>query len=598
MVKTGVHITVLGLAAALLVAAPAPATPAASVPAAAVAAKKVPGRTLVVKVKGLPTGVKAKVTVKRKGVVRIKRVATKKRFTNLAPGKYRVKASKSAGFVVSPRSKKVRITAKRGKSVTFTYRATAAPTTVTGLKVQSRTARAVTLSWTNPANATSIVVRRAEGATPPDSATGGTAVPVTGAPETVTDDSVNPATTYSYSVFARNSAGTSGPASVTTRTPAVALVDGGANFTCGLDGTEKAYCWGVNAVGQLGNNSTTNSSIPVAVNTAGVLAGKSLTTISTGAAHACALADDGKPYCWGFNIYGQLGNGTTTLSTVPVAVDTSGVLAGKKITDISAGGYHTCVLADGALYCWGFNATGQLGNGTTTNSPVPVAVNMAGVLAGKTITRIAAGYSFTCVRDSDGKAYCWGANGIGQLGNNTTTNSSVPTAVNTAGVLNGKSLSVLSSGEGHACGLDSGAAYCWGYNVAGQLGNNTTTTSLVPTAVNTATVLSGRRLTDIGAGSAHTCALDDAGLSFCWGLNNVGQLGNNTTTNSSVAVPVLTSGVLNGKKLVQMAVGSNHTCAVASTGKVYCWGFNAAGQLGNGTTANSSVAVEVSGFGG
>lgn len=595
MANRGVHITVLSLAAALLVATPA--TPAISAAGAAGPAKRIPGRTLVVKVKGLPGGSKVRVKVKRHGIVASKRVATTKRFKNLAPGKYRVKAPAMAGFTLSPRLKKVRIRALRGKRVTFTYRARRAPDAVTGLKVQSRTAQAVTLSWNNPATATGIVVRRATGTTAPAGPTDGAGVDVTGAPTTVKDSGVNPSTTYSYSVFARNSAGTSAGTSVTTRTLAIAIVDGGANFTCGLDGTGKAFCWGVNPVGQLGNNSTTNSSVPVAVSTAGVLGGKTLTAISAGAAHGCVLADNAKVYCWGFNNYGQLGNGTTANSSVPVAVDTTGVLAGKTITDISVGGYHACVLAGGAVYCWGYNVVGQLGNGTTTNSSVPVAVNAAGVLAGKTITGIAAGYNHTCARDSDGKAYCWGSGTLGSLGNNTTTNSAVPVAVSTTGVLNGKALSALTSGEGHSCGLDSGAAYCWGYNNVGQLGDNTTANALVPVAVNTATVLSGRRLVDITAGSYHTCAVDDAGLAFCWGYNIVGQLGNNTTTNSAVAVPVVTSGVLNGKKLIEVGNGSNHSCAAATNGKVYCWGYNTGGQLGNGTTANSSVPVEVSGFG-
>lgn len=595
MVNRGVHVTVLSMAAALLVAAPT--SPAVSAAGAVAPARKVPGRTLVVKVKGLPGDTKVKVKVKRRGVVASKRVATTKRFKHLAPGKYRVKAASLAGFSLSPRKKKVRIRTHRGKRVTFRYRARQAPGPVTGLTVQARTSQAVTLDWNNPATATAIIVRRAVGTTPPAGPADGTGVDVTGAPTSLKDNGVNPSTTYSYSVFAQNSAGTSAGRSVTARTLAVAVVDGGANFTCGLDGTGKAYCWGVNPVGQLGNNSTTNSSVPVAVSTSGVLGGKTLTAISSGAAHGCALADNGKVYCWGFNNYGQLGNGTTTNSSVPVAVDTTGVLAGKTITDVSAGGYHVCVLAGGAVYCWGYNVAGQLGNGTTTNSSVPVAVNSAGVLAGKTITGIAAGYNHTCARDSDGKAYCWGSGTLGSLGNNTTTNSSVPVAVTTTGVLNGKALSVLSSGEGHTCGLDAGSAFCWGYNNVGQLGDNTTANSAVPVAVNTATVLSGRRLVDVSAGSYHTCAVDDAGLAFCWGYNIVGQLGNNTTTNSAVAVPVLTTGVLNGKKLIQIGNGSNHSCAVASNGRAYCWGYNTGGQLGNGTTTNSSVPVEVSGFG-
>ena len=595
MTNKGVHISVLGLAVALLVALPA--APSTSVAGAVAAAKKVPGRTLIVKTQGLPGGTKVRVTVKRRGVVRSKTVVTTKRFKHLAPGRYRVKAAPKTGFTVTPRVKRVRITAVRGKRVTFTYQGEAAPAAVTGLQVKTRTARAITLSWNTPATASTIVVRRAAGTTAPSGPAEGTAVDVTGAPASVKDDTVAPGTTYSYSVFARNSAGTSGPQSVTTRTLAVGTVDGGANFTCGLDGTGKAFCWGVNPVGQLGNNSTTNSSVPVPVNSAGVLQGKTLTALGAGAAHGCTLSDDAKVSCWGYNIYGQLGNGTTTNSSVPVAVDTTGVLAGKTITDISVGGYHACALAGGAVYCWGYNIYGQLGNGTTTNSSVPVAVDTVGVLAGKTITQIAAGYSHTCVRDSDGKAYCWGNGTQGSLGNNTTANSAVPVAVSTTGVLNGKTLTALTSGEGHSCALADAMAYCWGYNFAGQVGNNTTTNALVPVAVNTATVLSGRKLVDISAGSSHTCALDDAGLAFCWGYNVVGQLGNNTTTNSAVAVPVVTTGVLNGKTLVQVGNGSNHSCAVDSTGTAYCWGFNTGGQLGNGTTVNSGVPVAVSDFG-
>ena len=161
--------------------------------------------------------------------------------------------------------------------------------------------------------------------------------------------------------------------------------------------------------------------------------------LSAGHRHTCAIASDNKAYCWGQNTYGQLGNGTTSNSSTPVAVSASGVLAGKTIKQISSSGYHSCAIAsDDKVYCWGFNNRGQLGDGTTTNSNVPVAVNTSGALAGKTISQLSANGYHTCVIDSDGKAYCWGLGLSGQLGQGTATDSSVPVAVNTSGVLAGK----------------------------------------------------------------------------------------------------------------------------------------------------------------
>src|SRR5690606_14942183 len=151
----------------------------------------------------------------------------------------------------------------------------------------------------------------------------------------------------------------------------------------------QAYCWGGGASGQLGNGDTNNSSVPVAVSTSGVLASKTVTAISAGGGHTCAVAD-GQVYCWGYGWDGQLGNGDTNNSSVPVAVSTSGVLASTTVTAISAGAGHAAVPADGQAYCWGGGGGGQLGNGDTNNSSVPVAVSTSGVLASKTVTAISA----------------------------------------------------------------------------------------------------------------------------------------------------------------------------------------------------------------
>ena len=365
------------------------------------------------------------------------------------------------------------------------------------------------------------------------------------------------------------------------------FISAGAAQTCVIE-SGQAFCWGDDGNGYLGTGTTSHlpeSSVPVptAVDTSGVLAGKTLTQISVGS-DPCALDTAGTAYCWGDNTYGALGDGTTNSSSVPVAVDTSGLPAGTTFTQISVGIYETCALdSAGSAYCWGYNAYGQLGDGNTSASSVPVAVDTSGVLAGKTLTKISAGDDNTCALDSTGAAYCWGYNGSGALGDGTTTSSLVPVAVDTNGVLAGKTLTQMSAGDGgFACALDSsGAAYCWGYNPYGALGDGTTNSSSVPVAVDTSGVLAGKTLTRISANGDDTCALDGAGAAYCWGGSSVGALGDGTTTSSTVPVAVNTSGVLAGKTLTQISVGDGDACALDSAGAVYCWGGNFYGQLGD-----------------
>ena len=378
------------------------------------------------------------------------------------------------------------------------------------------------------------------------------------------------------------------PTAVTSQ----AAVSAGYTHSCMIS-SGKAYCWGDNSDGELGNGSTASSSVPVAVSTSGVLAGVTLTQITAGFFFTCALSTTGTVYCWGFNADGELGNNSTTNSSVPVAVSTSGVLAGVTVTQITAdSGFNACALgSNGAAYCWGKNTDGQLGNNTVTSSSVPVAVSTSGVLAGKTLTQVTAGNDLTCALDSTGLAYCWGDNTRGQLGNNsTTTPSLVPVAVTTTGALSGVTLTQVSAGNAFACALGStGVAYCWGYNASGQLGNSSSVSSSVPVAVTTTGVLAGVTLTQVTPGASFACALGSTGAAYCWGLNGKGQLGNGSATSSAVPVAVTASGVT----LTQVSAGDTATCALASTGVAYCWGSNTSGQLGNNSMTQSTVPVSV-----
>ena len=354
--------------------------------------------------------------------------------------------------------------------------------------------------------------------------------------------------------------------------------------TCALTNEGKAYCWGLNNQGRLGNNSTTNSRIPVAVQMpAGVARFQS---IAAGYAHTCALTNEGKAYCWGWNGYGRLGNNSTTDSSIPVAVQ---MPAGVSFQSIAAGYYHTCAFTTtGQAYCWGQGGSGQLGNNSTTDSSIPVAVQMpAGVARFQSIT---AGGEYTCALTNEGKAYCWGLNNQGRLGNNSTTNSRIPVAVQMpAGVARFQSIAI---GYAHTCALTAeGKAYCWGWNHQGQLGNNSTTSSSTPVAVQ---MPAGVSFQSIAVGIGHTCALTNEGKAYCWGWNNQGQLGNNSTTSSSTPVAVQMPA---GVSFKSIAAVYYHTCALTNEGKAYCWGNNEYGQLGNNSTTNSSIPLAVSSVG-
>jgi alpha-tubulin suppressor-like RCC1 family protein len=353
----------------------------------------------------------------------------------------------------------------------------------------------------------------------------------------------------------------------------VAAISAGGSHACARTNVGAVVCWGYNRAGQLGNSGTTNSSTPVAVT--GLSSG--VAAISAGGVHTCALTSTGGIQCWGSNVFGQLGNGTTTNSTTPVAVTglSSGVVA------IAAGGSHTCALTDtGAVKCWGYNAEGELGNGSKTNSTTPVAVT--GLSSG--VAAISAGGSHTCALTSAGAVKCWGNNLYGELGNGTNTNSNTPVAV--SGLSSG--VMAISAGFYHTCAVISGGAVnCWGSNSDGQLSGANHTNFSFPVAV---TGLSS--VVAIATGQANTCALTSTGAVMCWGYNLYGNLGNGTTTNSNtpVAVTGLSSGV------VAISEGDMFTCALTDTGVVKCWGYNASGELGDGTLSWSTIPGAVTGY--
>ncbi len=376
----------------------------------------------------------------------------------------------------------------------------------------------------------------------------------------------------------------------------------GEDHTCVISTDRDLYCWGDNGDGQLGTGDTNNRATPTPVSKSGVLSGLTILSVSASENHTCVLASDNYAYCWGDNGDGQLGTGNTTNYTSPVAVTRTGALSGLSILQIAAGERHTCVLAsDGVVYCWGEGGDGQLGRGSTSDSLSPVAVQSTGALNGLSITQLSAGARHVCVLASDSNAYCWGRGSAGQIGNGSTSNRSVPTAVSRTGALNGLSLRKVSAGGFNSCAVASnGQAYCWGDNSAGQIGDGTSIGRSSPVAVSVSGVLSGKQITSVnpsaefGAGGAHACAIDSNYAMYCWGDNDDGQLGDGTKTNRSA--PVAVASPLTGQQPVYMALAESASCASAIGNVLYCWGDNTDGQLGLPGGSDRTFAELVPGF--
>ncbi len=327
----------------------------------------------------------------------------------------------------------------------------------------------------------------------------------------------------------------------------------GAYHTCAVSGDGGVWCWGANQAGQLGEGTT--SSFPVPVPATGI---QQAVEVTAGDNFSCARRTDGTVACWGDNRLGQLGTATAIRRLVPTPV--AGLANAQSI---AASGDHTCVrqasAAASRAACWGHNQAGELGDGSRMDRASPTALKLTLDAAGLT-----AGQSHTCLRDTAGMVWCWGRGSSGQLGSPSLIDFLVPTLVQ--GVTGA---TAVAAGGGHTCVLESGAVVCWGADDEGQLGDGQTTNhssgGVVP-GIDDAIAIT--------LGGAHTCVLRAGGRVACWGANDAGQLGNDTTVPSAAPVAVPLTNV------VAIAAGNRHTCAVDRAGTATCWGAGTAGQLG------------------
>jgi len=334
---------------------------------------------------------------------------------------------------------------------------------------------------------------------------------------------------WGYNDFGQLGLGDAGtrflPTEVTALGEGVQAIAAGGLTTCAINAGGRLFCWGRGGRGEIGDGAFANRLVPTAVQGLG----DAIEAVAVGGEHVCALNRLRRVYCWGRGDNGQIGDASLADRGLPVLVQ--GLSAGTRA--IATGSYHSCALdADGEAFCWGWNRNGQVGDGTTTDrtSRVPV------LGLGANLSRIDLGTDFSCAVTAAGRAHCWGAGGQGQLGINDTADQWTPVRVKRIGTgITGIAAGGGYDSGGHACALDAAArAFCWGRNDEGQLGDRTQTDRPRPKRVSRF----GENMRLIVAGGFHSCAINGLGRAYCWGYNSHGQLGDGTNNLRATPGPV------------------------------------------------------------
>lgn len=357
----------------------------------------------------------------------------------------------------------------------------------------------------------------------------------------------------------------------------------GLSMSCAVLDNGSLMCWGSDGQGQLGDGGQMANQ--VRPNTFVDLPdGRNVVEIHAVRTHACALLDDGAVWCWGYGSHGELGDGTTNTYSSP----TNAVIlpAGRTAVSIGLGGYHACaILDDASMVCWGLDNFGQGGHGQDNNDPRATPATVA-FPEGREPVQVDGGEAHTCALMNDGGVMCWGRDHVGQLGDNGTNANQYEPGSN-AMLPDGRRATSISMGGHLSCAvLDDGTLACWGENNYGQLGDNTTTRRNVPTL---AQLPDNLTVLDVGVNYHSTCVVYANGSMGCWGHDHRGRLANGPDQGHTWLPSVInqTSG------FVDVEVGADHSCALHEEGIVQCWGRANWGQTGTGTTGNREQATPV-----
>lgn len=397
-----------------------------------------------------------------------------------------------------------------------------------------------------------------------------------------------------------------GPADATTvwQNTNVSMVTVGDGHTCAIQ-SGVVFCWGAGTSGQLGYTppprppvlpAPANSSEPKAVSSfSGFQNNGNVTKVSAGGTNTCAI-ESGVLYCWGSGSVGQLGNGRYTQSNFPSKVSAAnGFDNNGQVTDVWAGGYVTCAIESGEAFCWGANGLGVVGNGTTTGTGshpnVPRKVVANGDFANSGVTAITVGLTACAVEA--GELFCWGAGSSGQMGNGSLNQSNtrpVKVGAGSDGFVNNNVTSVSNAGI-LVCAVRLGAMYCWGNNGYGNGGVGVQVTQQTsPRKVSAVNGMTNAAVTSASVGNA-SCVVD-AGIVYCMGINYYGMVGDGTTMQRlSPTLVSATGGMANNGSVTMVSAETFHACAL-ELGSVFCWGQNDKGQMGNGTTGGNQLSPQ------
>jgi alpha-tubulin suppressor-like RCC1 family protein len=378
---------------------------------------------------------------------------------------------------------------------------------------------------------------------------------------------------------------------------AVSII-GGETFSCALLSDGSVRCWGDNRYGQLGNGTITTTglgdiSTPVTVTglpkPATAIAGQGLT--------AYALLSDGSVWAWGYNFFGELGNGTFT-ETGSDGIPTPGAVIGLggAATNIAAGLDHACAVVGGTVWCWGVDSNGQLGDGMFDGGTA-TPEQIAGL---SSVSSIACGYYHSCAVAAS-FPYCWGENEVGTLGvgSFSVTNNlgfATPQGVDFTSL---PTIIEIAASGSNSCALFSlGNADCWGSDNWGTVGDGSITGPGTAGGVDIPTAVSGlTSATALSVGRLHACAIHNGGMISCWGENGEGEVGDgNIDPTNGIDSPTAVVGLPSNAIAIAVSAGASHTCAVLKNGSAWCWGANDNGQLGNGTESGGPTPVQVSGW--
>jgi len=383
-----------------------------------------------------------------------------------------------------------------------------------------------------------------------------------------------------------------------------AMVSAGGLHSMALDENGDVWLWGANNNGQLGNGASgstaATNSRPLPLKRVEGMA--RAVHIAAGDNHSALVDESRALWTWGLNTNGRLGDGTAIQRERPVRALFP---AGTKITEVSCGAGHTMALDEsGEVWLWGLNANGQLGTGGTTGATVansnPLLLKrVAGM--GK-IKQISAGGTFSLALDENGKVWAWGNSANGRLGNGATSGAyNTPVEISQfTGASTTPHIVQISAGTSHSLAVDdAGNAWAWGLNTNGRLGDGSTTQRPRPEKITQFTgASSAPKIVQVSAGGGHSMAVDESGELWLWGLNDKGQLGNATTTGATIANsrPLPLNRVAGMGKGAQISAGTGHSLAADTASNVWGWGDNANGRLGDGTTATTRTTPVQTGW--